>query len=255
MNFKIIPRIIVSLLLRDDYFIKTKNFQGETYIGDPINSLRIFNDLEVDEIAIFDLDKSVKKENINFELLKKISSECFMPVTQGGGVKNLEDVQKIFSLGIEKIAFNSLIFENFEIFKNVCNHYGAQSVVASIDIKQTENEFDIYIYNGKIKTNESIEDLFNKFNNLGIGEIIITDIEKDGLRTGYNLDVLKKLSKLTDIPIIINGGAAKNEDFRNAIDNGASAVAASSLFVLNKSFETVLIDYPNFHEKQNIFKK
>lgn len=253
MSFNLLPRIIVLLIIRDDYFIKTKKFDNEIYIGDPINSLRIFNDLEVDEIIIMDIDKSVKKEKIDFNFLKKLSSECFMPLTYGGGVKNLEDVNKLFSLGIEKISFNSLIYDDFETFTKVCENYGAQSVVASIDVRYIDKEFKIFTNNGKKLINLSLENVIKKLNKLGVGEIILTDIERDGQRNGFNTKLIEYANKLTNIPIIINGGASKYQDFKLAINSGASAISASSIFTLNPSFETVLIDYPTDEEKKKIF--
>ena len=255
MNFSLLPRIIVSLIIRDDYLIKTKQFDGEIYIGDPINSLRIFNDLEVDEIIILDIDKSVKNKKINFEFLKKLSSECFMPVTYGGGVKTLEDVNKLISLGIEKISFNSLIYDDFETFKKVCDNYGAQSVVASIDVRLIQNKFSIFTNNGKKKVDIKLENIIEKLNTLGIGEILLTDIDRDGMRNDLNIRLIEEVNKLTNIPIIINGGASKYENFKLAINSGASAVTGSSIFTLNPSFETVLIDYPNHEEKKKIFEK
>jgi cyclase len=254
MSFNLLPRIIVFLIIREDYFIKTKKFNEEIYIGDPINSLRIFNDLEVDEIVIMDIDKSVKKEKIDFNFLKKLSSECFMPLTYGGGVKNLDDVNKLFSLGIEKISFNSLIYDDFDTFTKVCDNYGAQSVVASIDVRYIHKKFQIFTNNGKNIINFSLETVIEKLNKLGVGEIILTDIERDGQRNGFNTQLIEEVNKLTNIPIIINGGASKYQDFKLAINSGASAVSASSIFTLNPSFETVLIDYPSYEEKKKIFE-
>ena len=148
MNFKIQPRIIPILNLKDNALIKTKQFQEKIYLGDALNTVRVLNDLDVDELIILDIYCSKNKNKLNYPLIEKIASECFMPLTYGGGLKNIEEVKTLFSIGIEKMSFNSLIFENFDIFSKVCEKYGAQSVIASLDIKMQGGTHNIYCNNG-----------------------------------------------------------------------------------------------------------
>lgn len=254
MTFKIQPRIIPILNLKDNALIKTKQFQEKIYLGDALNTVRVLNDLDVDELIILDIYCSKNKNKLNYPLIEKIASECFMPLTYGGGLKNIEEVKTLFSIGIEKMSFNSLIFENFDIFSKVCEKYGAQSVIASLDVKMQGGTHNIYCNNGTKKLDFSLKYIIEKLNNLGVGEILITDIEKEGMRCGYNFDLIKEVSSMTNLPIIINGGADSYDDFKKAFTYGATGLAASSLFTINKSFETLMINYPDVNEKEKMFK-
>lgn len=253
MTFKIQPRIIPILNLKEDSLIKTKKFIEKIYLGDALNTVRVLNDLDVDELIFLDIYSSRLSKKINFHMIEKIASECFMPLTYGGGVKNFEDIKTLFSIGIEKISFNSLIFEDFNTFAKVCDTYGAQSVIASIDLIEEDNNFEIFIKNATQKIELSLEEIIKKLNNLGVGELLITDINREGMRCGYNFNLIKKISSLTNLPIIINGGADSYEDFKKAFKCGATGMGASSLFTINKSFETLMINYPTDEEKEEMF--
>lgn len=254
MTFKIQPRIIPILNLKENSLIKTKQFSHEIYLGDALNTVRVLNDLDVDELIFLDIYASTFSKSLNFSMIENIASECFMPLTYGGGVKNIKDIKTLFSIGIEKISFNSLIFEDFKTFSKVCDNYGAQSVIASIDVVEKDTNFIVYINNASQKIDTSFEEVIQKLNKLGVGEILITDINREGMRCGYNVNLIKKITSLTNIPIIINGGADSHDDFKRAYQIGATGLGASSLFTINKSFETLMINYPDENEKKEIFK-
>ena len=158
------------------------------------------------KLIFLDIYSSKLSKKLSFNMVEKIASECFMPLTYGGGVKNFEDIKTLFSIGIEKISFNSLIFEDFDTFAKVCDSYGAQSVIASVDVIEDNNNFEIFIKNATQKIELSLEETIKKLNDLGVGELLVTDIKREGMRCGYNFNLIK-ISSLTNLPIIINGGA------------------------------------------------
>ena len=238
-------RIIPVLLYDNGKLVKTIKFKHPKYIGDPINAVKIFNEREVDEIIILDITKD-KKKKPDFEFIKKVATECFMPFGYGGGVRNLKTAKKILALGAEKIILNSELF-NFDFIKEMIEDFGGQSVVISLDIKKTRmGKLFVFINNGSKNTKRNPFDLIKELEQLGVGEIIINDIDREGTYNGYNLELIKKLCSSTNIPIVALGGADSYQNFFEAIDNGASAAAAGSLFVYYGAKKAVLINYPNF---------
>lgn len=234
-------RIIPCLLLKDSVLVKTIQFNDPKYIGDPIMAVKIFNDKEVDELIIIDIST---EEKINYELLTKLANQSFMPLTYGGHIKTIEEAKKIFNLGFEKICINSIALENRKIINEMSNLFGNQSVVVCVDIKK--NIFGKYmVYNSKIKKLTNIDPIkyVKELELSGAGEILLQSVDNDGLMTGYNLDLIYKISTAVSIPVIALGGAGKNEDLDLALKNGASAAAAGSLFVFYGPHKAVLINY------------
>lgn len=248
-------RVIPCLLLKNRDLVKTINFKHPNYIGDPINTVRIFNDKEVDEIAIFDIGATIQNIGPDFDLLKEIASEAFMPLMYGGGVKTIEQMHKIFSIGFEKVCVSSLLFENPQLVKKAVSIFGAQSVVGCIDIKN--NFFSrkrVFTHNGKRSVNKSLEEVITHIKDLEIGELIVNSITKDGTLRGYDYDLVKSVSEKLTIPVIPVGGAGGLADFSIAVKSGASAVAAGSFFVYNGIHKAVLISYPQRSELEKLFK-
>lgn len=251
----LIKRIIPSLLIKNGGLVKTTQFKNPSYIGDPINTVKIFNEKEVDEIVIFDIDASSHNKKPNFELLHEMASEAFMPLMYGGGIKNLEDMSRIFNIGFEKICVSSLLFENPQIIKEAIEIYGAQSIVACLDVKKGLLKGDsIYIHNGKKKVPLALKDAIKHIQDIGVGELIINSISRDGTYKGFDLELINLFSNSLDIPVIPVGGASHVKDFLAAFNSGASGAAAGSLFVYNGIHRAVLISYPKRSEIEQLLR-
>ena len=245
-------RLIPVLLLngKGNSIIKTKKFKDDVYLGDCLNAVKIFNEKEVDELVIIDVSCSKNNSKPKFNLIESIASECFMPLAYGGGISNLEHAKKLFEIGVEKIIINSCSF-NYDFIKELSNIYGAQSILVSIDYKS--NFFgtkELYINSGKVKSNVKLDQHLKKLNEAGVGEIILHSISRDGMMNGYDIEMIKKVSSSIEQPLVALGGASEMNDFKDAIDSGASAVAAGSFFVFFGKHKAVLITYPKIEEIQ-----
>jgi cyclase len=238
-------RIIPVLSFIDGNLVKTLLYDKPRYLGDPINAVKIFNGKSVDELILLDIRSTIKNTPINFPLLKSISTEAFMPLAYGGGIKSFDDAKEIFKIGYEKIILSSVLFTDSELVKKCVHHAGSQSIVGSIDIKKNSRGFyDVYINSGKNKISSDLNIYLKYVESLGVGEIIINFIDRDGEMRGYDLDLIKQVSSLLKIPMIPCGGAGKLNDFQLAIDSGAHGVAASSFFVFYGKNKAILITYP-----------
>jgi cyclase len=240
-------RVIPVLLIQGGKLVKTVGFAKPTYIGDPINSAKIFNDKEADELIVLDISASRNRTPPNFELLVQLASECFMPLCYGGGIRTLDHAKKLFASGIEKIALNTITYESPKLIEEIATIYGSQAVVASIDVDKTFwGGYQIYTQGKDKKINEKLESWVKKLENYGAGEIMINAIHQDGTMQGYDLKLVQLVAQATTLPVVACGGAGKIEDFRMAISQGkASAVAAGSMFVFNGKHRAVLISYPS----------
>lgn len=237
-------RVIPTLLLSDNGLVKTINFKNKKYIGDPINVVRIFNEKEADELTILDVDASIKQADPDFNHIEEIVSEAFMPVGYGGGVTNILQIEKLFKLGVEKVIINSSLFKNPTLVKEAVNQFGAQSIVASIDVKKTLFQgYKVFTSSGTKKVNLDFNEIISKINDFGVGELFVNSIDKDGLMQGYDLDLFKKVNSKLKIPVMICGGAGSKEDLIDGIKAGASGVAAGSLFIYQGIHKAVLISY------------
>lgn len=250
------PRIIPSLLVQDNGLVKTVNFRNPKYVGDPINAVRIFNDKGVDELAIFDIDATVLKREPNYSLIERLASQSMMPLCYGGGVKTVEQAQRIFSLGIEKIALSSAVLENPLLITEISERVGSQSVIVVLDVKKKLlGGYEIFTHNGKKGTGINPIIFAEKAQRLGAGEIVINSIDKDGLMKGYDLDLIDKVREKITVPMTVLGGAGSLEDMEKVIDkHGVIGVAAGSLFVFKGPYKAVLINYPTQLQKNKIFK-
>ena len=241
------PRIIPVLLLDEGNLVKTIRFAHPNYIGDPINAVRLFNDMQADELCILDISRS--DGEINFRLLSEIASEAFMPMSYGGKLRTAQDAIKIFRLGFEKVIFNTALFENADAVTETIQYAGAQSVVASVDFKSNLfGEKTAYTHCGKTNTKFSAEGTAQLLQSLGVGEIFLNSIDCDGKMEGYDLNLIRELSEKIDVPLIACGGAGNLSDMKKAVDVGASAAAAGSIFVYYGPKKGVLINYPTEDE-------
>jgi cyclase len=239
------PRIIPVLLLHKGGLYKTKKFKSPSYIGDPINAVRIFNEKEVDELLILDIDCSKEKKEPNYSLIEDIVSEAFMPVGYGGGISSLELAQKVFQLGVEKIILNTALEKNISLLTEISSIYGSQSVVACIDYKKTfflGNK--VFFKNGTRKSNFNPIQFALLAAKYGAGELILSSIDREGTYQGYDLKIFNQVVKLVKIPVVVSGGANSFSDFEIAKQFGASGMAAGSMFVYQRPHNAVLITYP-----------
>lgn len=250
------PRIIPSLLVHEGGLVKTVNFKNPKYVGDPINAVKIFNEKVVDELAIFDIDASVLGKEPNYKLIENLALQSRMPLCYGGGVKTVEQAQRIFGLGIEKIALSSVVSQNPDIITQIASKVGSQSVIAVLDIKKKLlGGYEVYIHNGKKATGKDPIKFVEELQLLGVGEIIINSIDQDGVMKGYDLNLISKIREQISVPLTVLGGAGSLGDIKKVIDtHGVIGVAAGSLFVFKGKYKAVLINYPNKAEKENLFK-
>jgi cyclase len=245
------PRIIPSLLLHDKGLVKTVNFKSHKYVGDPINAVRIFNEKEVDELAIFDIDATVLNKEPDYILIEKLANQSRMPLCYGGGVKTVEQAQKIFGLGIEKIALSSVLIQNPELVTEIAERVGSQSVIVVLDIKKKLlGGYEVYTHNGKKSTGINPIKFAKELERLGAGEIIINSIDQDGMMNGFDLSLIDKIAETISIPMTVLGGAGSISDIKKVIDkHRVIGVAAGSLFVFKGVYKAVLINYPSREEK------
>jgi cyclase len=250
-----IKRIIPCLLLRNKGLVKTVKFRESTYIGDPINTVKIFNEKEVDEIFFLDIDATKTNKEPPYELIQNIASECFMPFGYGGGIKSLQQIDKIITSGAEKIIINSQAFLEKNFIMEAVRQFGSSTIAVSIDVKK---EFikgnTVYIKGGTVSTGKNPVDYVREIENQGAGEILINSIDRDGVMEGYDIELIKSISQSIRIPVIACGGAGKLSDFRRAVkEGGASAAAAGSFFVFHGKRRAVLITYPSYSEISTLF--
>jgi imidazole glycerol-phosphate synthase subunit HisF len=237
-------RVIPTLLIQNAGLVKGKRFRNHIYVGDPINAVKIFNDKEVDELAILDISATKQKKPPNIIQINEIASEAFMPVSYGGGINRIEQVDQILFHGIEKVILNTSALDNPSLVTEIARKYGNQSVIVSIDVKKDWLGRDfVYSHNGKKNTKKSPSQFAKECENRGAGEIMLTSIDREGTYSGYDLELIKSIAETISIPIIANGGAGSFKDFKEAISNGASAVAAGNLFVFQGPHNAVLISY------------
>ncbi|HEX2787443.1 MAG TPA: AglZ/HisF2 family acetamidino modification protein [Ignavibacteria bacterium] len=249
------PRVIPCLLLKHLGLVKTVKFKDPTYIGDPINAVKIFNELEADELAFLDITASKENRLIDIELVKRIGKEAFMPFAVGGGIKSIEEVKRILGSGAEKIIINTNSVNDPELVNKAAEYSGNQSVVVSIDVKKNLfGKYQMFTKSGTQKTSIDPVEHAKKMEQAGAGEILINSIDKDGTMTGYDVNLIRQIADNVTIPVIAIGGAGTFEHFREAVDEGhASAVAAGSMFVFHGPRRAVLINYPTEKELEKIF--
>jgi cyclase len=247
-NFRVIP----ILTLKDGYLVKTIKFEEKIYVGDPVNTIKIFNEKFVDEIIILDLNKSHLDKKPDLELIRRICSQCFSPITYGGGIKDLNDCNQIFDAGVEKIILNQMIINNFKDIEKLVKNFGSQSILACINFVETEKGYAVYDYIKKKIINEDIFNYIENLNKKQFGELMFYNVSRDGKKNGLNLEFLKKIRKITDSSIIYSGGVSSLDDISNAKSHGADAVGASTMFTLHGKFNSILIDYPKQEEIEKI---
>jgi cyclase len=246
----IIPRVMPCLLVLDGRLVKTVKFQNPSYVGDPVNAIKIFNDKEVDELILLDISATVANRPPNFALIEEVSNECFMPLCYGGGVRDAEEVRQLFGRGVEKVAINSGWFSRPEVISESARLFGSQSVVASIDVKKDWlGRYRVYVQGGRVPTGREPVETARHLESLGAGEILLTAIDRDGTWSGYDVELIRMVAGAVSIPVIACGGAGTVEDLGRAVrEGGASACAAGSMVVYQARGLGVLIRFPRRDE-------
>jgi cyclase len=240
-------RVIPCLQLVNESLVKAVKFDKYGYIGDYINTVRIFNELEVDELCFLDIRASLENREPNIEILHQISDECFMPLSYGGGIRTFQIAKQILSIGFEKVIVNTEAFHQPNLIPSIAEHFGNQAIVASIDVKKNFfGKYQVYINDGRKKINIDPIEWAQQLQSMGAGEILFTSMDKEGTWTGYDIDIIKKVTSSLSIPVIANGGAGCIQDIADVINNGgASAAALGSMVVYQKKGMGVLVNFPD----------
>ena len=241
-------RITPCLLVHKKGLVKTVEFGNPKYVGDPINAVKIFNEKEVDELILIDIDATVEGRGPDFNLIKNLAFECRMPFCYGGGITTVDQAKKIISLGVEKVAISSAALSNPQLLKEIGKAIGKQSLVVVLDIKKKGlfGNYELFTHNGEKGTNYKLKEYLSILNEIGIGEIIVNAIDEDGKMEGYDFKLYDLVRELTSMPMTIIGGAGSLDDIKNAISRYKTiGVAAGSLFVFKGKYKAVLINYPD----------
>jgi cyclase len=243
------PRIIPTLLIDDRDLIKTIQFGKRTYLGDPVNAVKIFNRKGIDELSILDIGATKNKREPDYEILKDIASEAFMPLSYGGGITTLDQVHELLKIGYEKVVINTALVRNPELIAKSADQFGSQSIVASIDAKRIGSDYKCFISDGTEETKWNPVDLAKEAECLGAGEIIINSIDNDGMMNGYDIDLVKSVADVVSIPVIAIGGASGINDLKMVLQEGhAHAAAGGSIFVYYGRLKAILITAPSEKE-------
>jgi cyclase len=243
-------RFIPTLLLKGSGLYKTVKFKNETYVGDPINAVRIFNDKAVDELILLDIAARRQGKGPNFELIADIASEAFIPMCYGGGVTCLEHFDQLFKLGIEKVAVNAAAVGDMLLVTQAARVFGSQSVVVGVDVRRSLlGRYERYVISATVGTKQSALEAALCAQSAGAGELMLTSVDRDGTQQGYDLALIREVASALDIPVIACGGAGSTGHMAQAIKQGrAASAAAGSVFVFQGKHRAVLITYPDERE-------
>jgi cyclase len=252
----LVPRLIPVLLIHDRGLVKTTSFKDPKYVGDPLNAVRIFNEKEVDELIVLDIDASVRGAEPDYRTIEHLAAECRMPLCYGGGIKTAEQAQRILSLGVEKVSLSSVAIENPRLISDLAGQVGRQSVVVTLDARKRRfgSLYDVVTHNGTRNTHRTPVDVCVEMEKAGAGEIVVNSVDRDGTMRGYDLDLIRKVKEQLTIPTTAVGGAGSlahvTELYRREKLIGA---AAGSMFVFKGKYRAVLISYPSNAERVSAF--
>lgn len=252
------PRIIPCLLVRDKGLVKTVGFAEPKYVGDPINAVKIFNEKEVDELMVLDIDATVRGHGPDYRMIEDIAAESRMPLCYGGGVKTAEQAKTIIGLGVEKVAISSAAIDNPGLISEVAEAVGNQSVVVVLDVRAQKRgmKYEVWTHNGRVNTGRSPADVAAGLEKLGVGEIVVNSIDNDGRMRGYDLAAVHQVRDATNVPLTVLGGAGSLKDIGELIRNfGVIGAAAGSLFVFKGVYRAVLINYPSAGDRDRVIRE
>ena len=249
------PRIIPCLLIHSGGLVKTVRFGTPKYVGDPLNAVRIFNEKEVDELMVVDIDASRHMREPDYKLIANLARECRMPLSYGGGVKTLEQFDRIIGLGVEKVSVSSAAVDDPTLISRAAARVGSQSVVAVIDVKRSGllRKPEVVTLNATKRSGLEPSFFAAKLQELGAGEIVLNNVDRDGEMKGYDFGLIDSVRNAISTPLTVLGGAGSLDDIRSLVSRyGIIGAAAGSLFVFKGKYRAVLINYPGFEEKLSI---
>lgn len=248
-------RVIPCLLLRGRRVVKTLRFKDPVYVGDPINAVRILNEKEADELLLCDIGATPEDRPPQFDLLAELTSECFMPLCYAGGVRSLKDMERLFGIGVEKIAASTQAVLDPTFISSAAREFGSQSVVAVLDVRRTwRGRYDVTVRGGRKRTGRDPVTVARQMEEAGAGELVLNSVDRDGTMTGFDLPLVERVASAVGIPVVASGGARTLSDLRSVVvEAGAAAVAAGSMFVFQGSRRAVLVSYPSRVELDGLF--
>jgi cyclase len=247
-------RVMPCLLVSNGRLVKTVRFRNPAYVGDPVNAIKIYNEKEVDELILLDITATAEGRRPDFSFLSEVADECFMPLAYGGGIRDIDDISRIFSLGIEKVAINSYALENPSFVEKAAAVFGSQSILLSMDVKKNLfGKYRVYGRGGRNGTDHEPAAWAARMERIGAGEILLNSIDQDGTMEGYDTTLIRKVTEAVTVPVIACGGAGRIQDFKMAVEEGgASAVATGSMVVYQGKNKGVLINFPSQDDLKNI---
>lgn len=251
------PRLIPCLLVQNQGLVKTVQFGSPKYVGDPINAVRIFNEKAVDELMVLDIDATRQQREPDYRMIANLANECRMPLAYGGGVRNIEQIERIIGLGVEKVALSAVLVHNAALISEAASRVGSQSVVAVIDVKKSGilRRPEIVIHNGTKRTGIDPVQFAQELEQLGVGEIVVNSVDFDGTKKGYDLELIARVAENVSIPMTVLGGAGSLDHVTELWRaQGIIGACAGSLFVFKGKYSAVLINYPNAQEKAALLK-
>jgi len=248
-------RLMPCLLMSNGALVKTVRFKEGSYVGDPVNAVRIFNQKEVDELILLDIHATTLNRGIDFDTIEKVVSECFMPICYGGGVRSIDDMRRLYTLGIEKVSLGAAAFEVPDLVKQASNEFGAQAIVVTLDVKKgLLGKATVRTRNGTHDTKMTPLDAAQQFVDQGAGEVLLYSIDRDGTWSGFDLKLIESVSSGVSVPVIATGGAGSLMDIKAAVNEaGASAVAIGSMAVFQGKDLGVLIKFPTRKDQDALF--
>lgn len=241
-----VARVIPCLLLRDRQLVKGQKFTKHRYLGDPINAVRIFNERDIDELMLLDIGCSKKGTGPDFEHIEEIVSECFVPISYGGGISSLEHARRLIRIGVEKVSLNSAVLGNLDLVRQIADDLGSQAVIVTMDVKRTLfNSRRVWSYSGRPVPVADPVEYARLVEGAGCGEIVVNSVDRDGTMAGYDIPLVRSVADVVEVPVVGLGGAGGLDDIRSVVhEGGASAAAAGSLFVFQGPHRAVLINFP-----------
>lgn len=251
-------RVIPCLLLRKGGLVKTVKFKNPRYVGDSINAVKIFNEKEVDELILLDIDATKEQREPSYKQIEDVVSEAFMPICYGGGIATVEQMRTLFALGVEKVSISVAALENPFLIEAAAKEFGSQSIIVTLDVKKTRfsKTYQVVTHNATRNTKHSPIEAAMRMETLGAGELLINNVNLDGLMNGYDEDLIKQISDAVNIPVVALGGAGILKHLQSVVYNGgASAASASSMFIFHGKHKAVLISYPTQHELKMLFNE
>lgn len=249
------PRIIPVLLLKSKGLVKSTSFKDFTYVGDPINAVRIFNEMKADELVFLDITASREGRSIDLNFVKDVAEEANMPFSVGGGIRSLENIREIIACGAEKVILNQIALKDFEFLRKAVEEFGSSTIAVCIDVKKKWlGGLKVYDHLRAACTDEEPIQVALRMEELGVGELIIQSVDRDGSMTGYDVELIKSITTVVKIPVVALGGAGELEDLKRLLEQiTINGLAAGSLFIFRDRNRNVLINYPDLKEVKEIF--